>query len=37
MPPPSETGLKTVVLVQGAGGGRILGVLREDGAPVARR
>ena len=37
MPPPSETGLKTVVLVQGVHGGRIVGVLQEDGAKVARR
>jgi len=37
MPPPSENGLKTVVLVQGVRGGRILGVLQEDGAQVARR
>ena len=36
MPPPTEPGLKTVVLVQGAGGGRIMGVLREDGAQIAR-
>ena len=37
MPPPSEPGLRTAVLVQGVHGGRIVGVLQEDGAKVARR
>lgn len=37
MPPPTQSGLKTVVLVQAVGGGRILGVLEQDGERAARR
>lgn len=34
MPPPPADGLKTVVLVQGADGGKILGVLTSDDTPA---